>query len=570
MVRIGYGKAHFPDLIEEKKHYIDRTDYIERLENSGESFVFFLRPRRFGKSLWVSILRHYYDIRFKDQFDTLFGNYYIGTHPTPYANKYLILSFDFSGIDSESRETLYHDFSENIRRSISVFLADYKSLFSEEEAQNVLVTQSSYSFIDNLFSLIKSKKLTSKLYILIDEYDHFANQLIANQLSDFKEIVSKASLIHGFYETLQTAAGEGLIERLFITGVSPITLDSLTSGFNIATNLSLNHDFHNMMGFTNAEVRNLLELMNVEGQELDDYNNLLKNWYAGYKFNPEAPDFIYNPTIILYFASHFNRLHKPPSKMSDKNVVSSYGRIRALFRLSKQDNEFDNLYALLENGEVSVKMTQIFNFDVGFTRDDFFSLLFYMGFLTIKQEHGLEYILKMPNRVIEQLYHKYFIQLLSEKTNFAKGVDTLEDALNGLLYHNNPTLIANLITYTLTNLSGRDATVPLEIREKNVQVLLFSFLSFSESYLVETEYNAQGQYFDILATNISVHQLDYNFLFELKYLPKASAKTVKAEYIKAQAQIARYQQTPKAQAVKNLKSWIMIVVGTEVKICKEA
>jgi hypothetical protein len=571
MIRIGYGKAHFPGLIKDNSHYIDRTDYIERLENSGEAFVFFLRPRRFGKSLWVSILKHYYGIQHKDKFDTLFGNYYIGKHPTPYANQYMLLSFDFSGIDSDNKDTVYRDFFEKIRGTVSSFMTDYKTIFTQKERDFVLKADQPHSFIFRLFEVIKANAPNEKIYLLIDEYDHFANQLMANQLSDFKEIVSKGGFVRVFYETLKTAVGEGLIERLFVTGVSPITLDSLTSGFNVATDLSLVEDFHNMMGFTDAEVRHLLQLINVKESELDYYNRLLRVWYDGYKFNPDASDFIYNPDMVLYFASYFNRLRKAPNKMLDKNIASSYNRIRSLFRLPKRgENEFDDLRELLENREVIVNVTEIFNFDVEFTTTDFMSLLFYMGFLTVKRAYGDAWLLQMPNRVIEQLYHRYFAQLLSEKANFAKGVDTLEDALGGLVYHNNPTLIANLITYTLKNLSGRDAAVPLEIREKNVQVLLFSFLSFSHSYLVETEYNAQGQYFDILATNISVHQLDYNFLFELKYLPKASAKTLNAEYAKAQVQIANYQQTPKAQAVKNLKSWIMIVVGTEVKICKEA
>ncbi len=570
MVRITYGKAHFPELIDNNYFYIDRTDYIERLENSGESSVFFLRPRRFGKSLWISILTYYYGIQHKDKFDSLFNNLYIGQNPTPNANKYLILSFDFSGIDSESKGSVYKDFFSKTRRSVDVFLSDYKTIFSKDESKIVLANNSPHGIIDELFSLIRKKDLSSKVYLLIDEYDHFANQLMAYQLNDFKEIVSKGGFVRVFYETLKTAVGQGLIQRFFVTGVSPITLDSLTSGFNIAKDLSLAVNFHNLMGFTNAEVRNLLELMDLKGEELDDYNNLLKVWYDGYKFNPRATDLMYNSDMVLYFASHFNQTRTAPDKMLDSNFASSYSRIRALFRLPKRGDEFDNLQELLENREVVVKITQIFNFELGFTNDDFLSLLFYMGFLTIKQGRGLKYILKMPNQVVEQLYHQYFVQLLSDRTHFEKGIATLETALDALVFDNNATLLGNLLTYTLSNLSGRDATVPLEIREKNVQVLLFSYLSFTEAYLVESEYNAQGQYFDILATNISTQYLDYNFLFELKYLPKASAKTIKTEYTKAQAQIARYQQTPKAQAVKNLKSWIMIVVGTEVKICKQA
>ena len=571
MIRIGYGKAHFPSLIEDNNHYIDRTDYIERLENSGESFVFFLRPRRFGKSLWVSILKHYYGIQFKDQFETLFKNLYIGQNPTPNANKYLILSFDFSGIDSENKDTVYRDFLEKTHGTVGSFMTEYKTFFEPKDRDFVLKADQPHTLMYRLFETIKANAPDKKIYLLIDEYDHFANQLLAYQLNDFKEIVSKGGFVRVFYETLKTFAGQGLIKRMFVTGVSPITLDSLTSGFNIATDLSLSEDFHNMMGFTNAEVRNLLQLMDVQGEELDSYNELLKTWYDGYKFNPRASDLIYNPDMVLYFAAHFNRTRTVPDKMLDTNIASSYNRIRSLFQLPKRgENEFDDLAELLENREVIVKVTQMFNFDVEFTTTDFLSLLFYMGFLTVKKAYADAWLLQIPNRVIEQLYHKYFVQLLSEKAHFARGVDTLEHALAGLVYHNNPQLIADLITYTLKNLSGRDATVPLEIREKNVQVLLFSFISFSQSYLVESEYNAQGQYFDILATDISPFNLPYNFLFELKYLPKASAKSIKTEYAKAQVQIANYQQTPKAQAIKNLQAWIMIVVGTEVKICKKA
>lgn len=570
MVRIGYGKAHFPSLIEDDDFYIDRTDYIERLENSGESFVFFLRPRRFGKSLWISILRHYYGIQFKSQFDTLFGKYYIGKKPTKNANQYLILSFDFSGIDAENKETVYRDFSEKTRSSVRSFITDYQTIFEQKDKDYILKADQPHSLVSRLFETVKANVPDKKVYLLIDEYDHFANQLIAYQLNDFREIVSKGGFVRVFYETLKTAAGEGLIKRLFVTGVSPITLDSLTSGFNIATDLSLVEDFHNMMGFTDSEVRNLLQLLNIEGRELDYYNTLLRVWYDGYKFNPDAPDFIYNPDMVLYFAAYFNRLRKAPDKMLDTNIASSYNRIRSLFRLPKRGaDEFENLQTLLENREISVNVTQMFNFEVEFTTTDFVSLLFYMGFLTVKGQYAGSWILQMPNRVIEQLYYKYFVQLLSERTHYAKGIDSLENALAALIQQNNPKLLADLLTYTLTNLSGRDATVPLEIREKNVQVLLFSFLSFSHLYLVESEYNAQGQYFDILATDASVHNLPFNFLFELKYLPKAGATRIKSELAKAKIQIANYQQTPKAQTIKNLQAWILIVVGTEVKICKQ-
>jgi hypothetical protein len=571
MANIFYGKAYFPEIAERDILYIDRTQYLEKLERSGSDCVIFLRPRRFGKSLWVSIMRHYYGIQYKNEFGDLFGKYYIGKQPTANANQYLILAFDFSGIESENKDKVFQDFLIKTRHSVGIFLSNYAAFFTKEETKTVLDNSSPHTLIGALFFLMETKKITHKIYLLIDEYDHFANQLMAYQLNDFKEIVSKGGFVRVFYETLKEAVGQAIIGRVFITGVSPITLDSLTSGFNIADDFSLDLDFHNMMGFDNQEVRYILQLLKMEGQDLDDYNDLLKTWYDGYKFNPHATDFMYNPDMVLYFATHFNRNQTPPEKMLDTNIASSYSRIRAMFRLQgRGTGEFENLQELLENREVLVNVTQIFNFDLEFTTSDFLSLLFYMGFLTVKGKIADKWLLQMPNRVIEHLYHKYFIQLLSEKTHYARGIDTLEKALDALILYNDPTLIVNLITYTLTNLSGRDAAVSMEIREKNVQVLLFSFLSFSQAYLVESEYNAQGQYFDILASAPPNYNMPFNFLFELKYLPKSSAKKVKEEYAKAQVQIANYQQTPKIQQLLNLKSWILIVVGTEVKLCKPA
>ena len=193
MIHIGYGKAHFPYIIKDETHYIDRTDYIERLEKSRESYVIFLRPRRFGKSLWVSILRHYYGVQYKDQFQTLFGKYYIGKNPTAAANTHLILSFDFSGIDAETKDTVYADFLEKVRSSVDLFLTQYNAFFSQKDAEYVLSTTKPNILISRLFELMKKKAPHEKIYLLIDEYDHFANQLMAYQLNDFKEIVSKAA-----------------------------------------------------------------------------------------------------------------------------------------------------------------------------------------------------------------------------------------------------------------------------------------------------------------------------------------------------------------------------------------
>ena len=250
----------------------------------------------------------------------MFGKYYIGQNTTPLANQYLVLNFDFSGIESENKNTVYRDFLKNVRVAVSSFMTENKTIFDKKDRDYVLSATEPHNLIVQLFEVVKANVPDKKVYLLIDEYDHFANQLIAYQLNDFKEIVSKGGFVRVFYETLKKAAGQGLIERIFITGVSPITMDSLTSGFNIATDLSLAEDFHDLMGFTDSEVRELLHLVDIPADEIDNYNNLLKLWYDGYKFNSEAPNFIYNPDMVLYFLAHFNRTRKAPTKMLDTNI----------------------------------------------------------------------------------------------------------------------------------------------------------------------------------------------------------------------------------------------------------
>ena len=215
MIHIGNGKANFSDIIEDETHYVDRTDYIERLENSKESYVIFLRPRRFGKSLWLSILQYYYGVQYKDQFSKMFGNYYIGQNPTASANTYLILTFDFSGIESEDKDTVYRGFLENTRGSVSSFMSDYKTIFDKKDRDIVFGIQQPHIIIYRLFEVLKDKAPDKKIYLLIDEYDHFANQLMAAQFNDFKEIVSKDGFVRAFYETIKRAAGaQGVIKRI--------------------------------------------------------------------------------------------------------------------------------------------------------------------------------------------------------------------------------------------------------------------------------------------------------------------------------------------------------------------
>ena len=227
MIKIGYGISNYESMVKEGRHYVDRTNYIDVLENVVQSkFLFFLRPRRFGKSLFISTLEHYYGLQHKAQFDYLFGHRYIGKNPTPLANSYLVLTFDFSGIDTTSLQNTEKGFLKNVKIGIERLFIANPLLFSAHDLEKLLAIDKAETVISQFFTLVKQSG--HQLYLLIDEYDHFANELISFNLEGFKKAVTENGFVRKFYETIKTATRDGIVDRLFITGVSPITVDSMT------------------------------------------------------------------------------------------------------------------------------------------------------------------------------------------------------------------------------------------------------------------------------------------------------------------------------------------------------
>ena len=258
MIRIPYGISNFKQLSSENYFYIDRTPYLRKLEEYGERFLVFLRPRRFGKSLFVSTLHYYYGKEHKADLQATFGKYDIGQRPTPLANTYLVLAMQFSGIDTATPETTFQDFLVNVQQSVLNFMAAYSEFFNEEDVREVKQSTSPQNLLKDLFGKVGRQAKGQKVYVLIDEYDHFANELLAFHFDRFQESVGKNGWVRKFYETLKEGTYTGVVDRIFITGVSPITLDSLTSGFNMAANLTTEPALNEMMGFTETEVSGIV------------------------------------------------------------------------------------------------------------------------------------------------------------------------------------------------------------------------------------------------------------------------------------------------------------------------
>lgn len=566
MIKIGYGISNFETMVKENFHYVDRTNFISHIEEMGSRYLFFLRPRRFGKSLFISTLEYYYGLQYKEKFEFLFGKYAIGKNPTPLKNSYLVLRFDFSGIDTTTIENTKKGFLSQVQDGVKAFAKSYRDLIPIEIEKECLSPQKAEEIIRNLFNFVKGTE--HKIYLLIDEYDHFANELVSFNLDGFKNSVSRNGFVRKFYETIKTGTGLGVVDRIFVTGVSPVTVDSLTSGFNISTNISLDLNCHNLMGFTQTEVAEILRGVGAKEENMPKLMRDMKKWYNGYLFNIRATEPLYNSDMVLYFANYYVQYKQYPEEMLDINITSDYSKVRKIFRIGGFENDKLKILERLIKGErVLVALTSQFSFEkAGFPTEDMLSLLFYMGFLTIKKKWGDKYELAMPNKVIRDIYFDYFLQVMEEKAQTNRDLYELGNALDELIWENNPKPILEVLEVALINLTKRDFQ---NMDEKHVQAMFYSYLNLSKMYEVKSEYESDKKHFDILMLETPIAESKYEFIFEFKYEKKAGEKRTKTILEKAKAQMEEYLAQNELSNHPKMKGWVVVVVGDKIEECEE-
>ncbi len=293
--KIPYGISDFKKLIEQNYQFVDKTKYLETIENLNEPYLIFLRPRRFGKSLFLSLLDYYYDINAKDDFNSLFKGLYIHKNPTPMKNSYYILRFNFSGINTDDYESVLEGFKRKIILGTEKFVNQYK--LDIEVDTSGTPAEIFDKFISKVTPLLKNN---NKIYCLIDEYDHFANELLGFKVDTFKDSVSQTGFVRKWYEVLKIGTETGVIDRIFITGVSPITLDSMTSGFNIASNETRTSIFNEMQGFVKEEVEDLISsYISSDKKTIDEVMSTLVKYYNGYLFSENARERVFNSDMVL-------------------------------------------------------------------------------------------------------------------------------------------------------------------------------------------------------------------------------------------------------------------------------
>ena len=559
MQKVPYGISNFKDLMTQGYFYVDKTDYIALLETEGK-YQFLLRPRRFGKSLFLSTLAYYYDRDHADDFEQLFGDLYIGQHPTPLKNSYPVLLLEFTGIATGSYEEVYAGFNTAVETGLNNFIQRYGHDASLSE--RLKEKHSPYEKMKVFFEALYDQKIL----LLIDEYDHFANAVLAEDMQLLQRIVGKGGFVRSFYETLKAATQRGTLDRLFITGVTPLMLDSMTSGFNIASNLSLHKDFNAAMGFARAEVESLLQpLVSACRMDSDELMTRVTDWYNGYRFNDQATETVYNANMVLYFIKNFDQQTCAyPQRMLDPNIASDYGKLLGLFGIGNRDANYKELEALLSDGEVTARQVERFDFDKGFERNDFISLLAYMGFVTLKGAILSRQIFCIPNYAIQALYYQYFKVELERRNQIRISGDAAEQSVAALALQNDIKPLVTELEQVLQLLSNRDA---LWMNEQHIKTILLTLLYQSPVYFIQSERELNRRYPDVMLLERSPYEVKHQHLIELKYSKKRDKeKGWQAKREEGIQQVQGYLQLAEVMALPKLSAWLLISDGERVEV----
>ena len=568
MIKIPYGVSNYRMIAEQENLYIDKTRFIELLEDKYK-YISFLRPRRFGKSLFISTLLYYYDEYYADIWKNLFKDTYIGKNPTKEKSSFRILFLEFSGINTTNNETIYRGFTFGLRSNLSTYLEKYE--YNETEIKHINSLNDPENLMKEFFKIVKN----DKIYILIDEYDNFANAILGESMDSFKKILGKGGFVRSFYEVIKTATQTGIAQRVFITGVTPITMDTMTSGFNIIEDITRDEEFNELAGFNLSETKEVLshlfnECNTSTSSATVNQKKVINDMiylYNGYKFNINAKERVFNSTMVMYFVKKFdNKRCKYPSELLDVNVASDYKKIMQLFQIGDVEDNYKVLNELIETNKTRATLKSRFDFDKDFIRDDFVTLLYSLGFITINNEVLGETEFIIPNNTIKTLYFDYFkIELQNRSQIKFKDMD-IRNAIIELALHKNTKLLQNEIAEIIKLLSNRDF---MKFDEKNLKIIILMILNISKFYYIKSEPEYSHKYPDIMLLKQEPFDVKYQFLFELKWAKKTISGDWEKKKIEGINQIRGYLQLDEIKKINKelgLYSYMIIADGDKVEI----
>ncbi len=553
--RVPYGVSDFLLVRRDDMYYVDKTMFLPLLEDEASN-LFFIRPRRFGKSIFLSMLHAYYDIREKDNFDTLFGSLWVGQHPTPLRNRFQVLHLDFSQVGG-TIDRLEEKFDSYLRVQLDAFMEAYRGYYDDETA--TLVKEAKAATEKLAIIQARAKLKNYPLYLIIDEYDNFTNTVL-NEKGE--KVYWDMTHAEGFYRDIFKKF-KGNFERIFMTGVSPVTLDDVTSGYNIGWHISTKEQFNQMLGFSTEDVREMFNYYKDAGTMRPDTDvealiKMMKPWYDNYCFAKEALDTqsrVFNSDMVLYFLRNYMSTGRPPEEMIDPNTKTDYNKMRKLIQLDKLDGDRKGIIrTIAETGQIVTRLEETFPAHDITNPEVFPSLLFYYGMLTIKGVFGTQLVLGIPNNNVRKQYYGYLL----EEYQKVKCVNLNE--------------LVTKFTYMAFEGKWRDALQTMadayanvsSVRdgieaERNIQGFFMAYLNLNGYYYTAPELELNHGYCDFfLLPDLTHYPTKHSYILELKLIPKKEKdeKTeiyearVKKQWDDAVDQINGYAAAPRVEALR--------------------
>lgn len=573
--RIPYGMMNFIDVREDDCYYVDKTHYIPLIENANKYF-FYIRPRRFGKSLTISMLRHYYNILEADKFEKWYGDLYIGKHPTPERNSYLIIYLNFAVVNAELN-SYRQSLDAHCNTEFNFFCDVYAQYLPEGIKEEMNKKKGAIEQLDYLYK--ECIKTNQQIYLFIDEYDHFTNKILSEPscLEDYKSETYGTGYLRSFFDTVK-AGTDSTIKRCFVTGVSPVTMDDLTSGFNIGTNYSLSPEFNEMTGFNEEEVRAMLDYYATTCQfhhSTDELIEAMKPWYDNYCFSEKSygGTTMYNSNMVLYFVDNYIRNGgEMPDKMVEENIRVDYNKLRMLIRKDKEfAHDASTIQTLVQQGYVTGELKTGFPAETVAEPDNFISLLFYFGMLTISGTLEGETKLTIPNQVVREQLYSYLLDTYNEADlrfdNWEKG-----KLASAMAYRGDWKAYFDYIAECLHRYSSqRDK----QKGEAYVHGFTLAMTAQNRFYRPISEQENQEGYADIFMFPLLDIYKDmlHSYIIELKYA-KGKDSDEKVEQLRQEAitQANRYaasETVQKAIGTTTLHKIIVVYQGMKMVVCEE-
>ena len=580
---VPYGVADFATVIEQNLYYVDKTMFIPELEKQPRN-LFFIRPRRFGKSIFLSMLYSYYDCTQSHKFQSLFGNLWIGQHPTPLQGKYQVLFLDFSQITGNI-DKLESKFNSYLSINLDAFVRQYSEYY-QAEMEEILAQEDFEEKMELIFKAAKAHQY--HLYLIIDEYDNFTNVILNERGENVYHAITHAD---GFYRDVFKKF-KGNFERIFMMGVSPVTLDDVTSGFNIGWNISIKPEFDEMLGFSTTDVVEMFTYYKEHGSipadsDIDAIVNDMKPWYDNYCFAKQAlkkKTRMFNCDMVLYYLRNYMDAGCPPEEMIDPNTRTDYGKMKKLLQFDKLDGERKGIIRkIAEEEQIVTQLYESFSAYQIPKAEIFPSLLFYYGMLTIKGTRGSKLILGIPNNNVRKQYYGYLEEEYQAKAYV--DVNQLTDYYYDMAYDGKWEEGLRFMADAYAKVSSvRDGIEA----ERNLQGFFMAYLNLNDYYITAPELELNHGYCDFfLLPDLTHYASQHSYILELKVLSKKDFSAIvegeltedgkpmtKAEkqWREAVDQIHRYAEAPRVEALRQgtkLHLIIMQFEGWELKRMEE-